>query len=166
MMDRFVLSHLRGVANKVAYCIGCKACMVQCPFAAFEITAEGRILIREERCKHCSNCITFTNGKGCLVAKSLSTTMGGNTMNLKGMNRYQTFGFRTPWLQGFFDYGTDYLLPAQTETASLMPCASGCVKRDSCIPIIAGKTPANVPPCVKNYRCGTHTIRLCGPSSG
>lgn len=105
-MDRFVLSHLRGVANKVAYCIGCKACMVQCPFAAFEIDAKGKIRILEDRCKHCSNCITFTE-KGCVVAKSLAVTMGGNSMDLKGMNRYQTFGFRAPWLQQFFDYGTD-----------------------------------------------------------
>ena len=34
-MDRFVLSHLRGVANKTAYCFGCKACEVQCPVNAF-----------------------------------------------------------------------------------------------------------------------------------
>jgi len=27
IMSRFVISHLRGVANKVAYCVGCKACM-------------------------------------------------------------------------------------------------------------------------------------------
>ena len=106
-MDRYTLSYIRGVANKVAYCAGCKACMVQCPFAAFEITEDGKIQIREDRCKHCSNCITFTNGKGCLVAKSLSITMGGNGMELRGMNRYQTFGFRQPWLQHFFDLGTD-----------------------------------------------------------
>jgi phosphoadenosine phosphosulfate reductase len=106
-MDRFTLSHVRGVANKVAYCAGCKACMVQCPFAAFEITEDGKIQIREDRCRHCSNCITFTNGKGCLVAKSLSITMGGNGMDLKGMNRYQHFGLRQPWLQHFFDLETD-----------------------------------------------------------
>lgn len=105
-MDRFVISHLRGVANKVAYCVGCKACVVQCPAGAFEITDEGKILIREEICIHCGNCISFTGSKGCLAAKSLSTTEGKN-MQLKGMNRYQTFGFRRPWLEHFFEYGSD-----------------------------------------------------------
>jgi phosphoadenosine phosphosulfate reductase len=103
-MDRFVISHLRGVANKVAYCVGCKACTVQCPFAAFIINDDGKIYIREDKCQHCCNCIVFTNGKGCLVAKSLSTTQGGDKMNLKGMNRYQTFGLRRSWLEHFFDH--------------------------------------------------------------
>ena len=71
-MDRFTVSHLRSVAEKVAYCIGCKACMVQCPTGAFLIQ-EGKIFIRESLCVHCCNCLTFTE-KGCLVAKSLSTT--------------------------------------------------------------------------------------------
>ena len=105
-MDRFIISRLRGVANKVAYCVGCKACVVQCPVGAFEITDEGKLLIREENCTHCGNCISFTGGKGCLVAKSLSTTEGNN-MKLKGMNRYQTFGFRRPWLEHFFEHGPD-----------------------------------------------------------
>lgn len=99
-MDRFVLSHLRGVANKVAYCIGCMACMAQCPTNAFVIK-DGKIWIREDKCIHCCNCIDFTNGKGCLVAKSLSTT-GGKGMDLKGMNRYQTFGLRKQWLDHYF----------------------------------------------------------------
>lgn len=102
-MDRFIVSHLRGVANKVAYCFGCKACEVQCPVNAFTITDKGTIFIREDKCIHCSNCIEYTKGKGCLAAKSLSTTGGENGMNLKGMNRYQHFGLRRPWLEHFFD---------------------------------------------------------------
>lgn len=102
-MDRFMLSHLRGVANKTAYCFGCKACEVECPVNAFTITDGNRIYIREEKCIHCYNCIEFTNGKGCLAAKSLSITGGANSMDLKGMNRYQTFGFRRPWLEQFFE---------------------------------------------------------------
>lgn len=101
-MDRFVLSHLRGVANKTAYCFACKACEVQCPVNAFTITVNGHIYIREENCIHCYNCIEFTNGKGCLAAKSLSVTGGKNGMDLKGMNRYQHFGLRRPWLEHFF----------------------------------------------------------------
>lgn len=101
-MDRFVQSHLRGVANKTAYCFGCKACEVQCPVNAFTITDDGHIYIREENCIHCYNCIEFTNGKGCLAAKSLSVTGGENGMDLKGMNRYQHFGLRRPWLEHFF----------------------------------------------------------------
>ena len=105
-MSRFIVSHLRGVANKVAYCIGCKSCVVQCPTNAFVITPEGKIYIREDRCIHCANCIEYTNGKGCLVAKSLSTT-GGNGMELKGMNRYQHFGLRKQWLEHFFNHKSD-----------------------------------------------------------
>ena len=104
-MDRVIVSRLRGVANKVAYCVGCKACVVQCPAGAFDITGEGRIAIREDRCTHCGHCIGFTGTKGCLAAKSLFTT-GGYGMDLKGMNRYQHFGFRREWLEHFFEYGT------------------------------------------------------------
>ena len=102
-MDRFIISHLRGIANKVAYCFGCRACEVQCPVNAFTITADNKIFIREDRCVHCYNCIEYTNGKGCLAAKSLSTTGGENGMDLKGMNRYQHFGLRRPWLEHFFE---------------------------------------------------------------
>jgi phosphoadenosine phosphosulfate reductase len=80
--------------------------MVQCPVDAFVIDSKSKIFIREDKCIHCSNCIEFTQGKGCLVAKSLTNSGGGN-MNLKGMNRYQTFGFRQPWLEHFFEHGSE-----------------------------------------------------------
>lgn len=105
-MDRFVISHLRGIANKVAYCRGCKACEVQCPTGAFTITPSGKIYIRESLCVHCSNCISFTE-KGCMIARSLSVTNGGNGMDLKGMNCYQNFGFQQNFLEHFVTYGVD-----------------------------------------------------------
>ena len=103
-MDRFVIAHLRSVANKVAYCQGCKACVVQCPTGAFTIQPNGKILIRELMCIHCSNCLTFVD-KGCTIARSLSVTTGGNGMNLKGMNCYQNFGFQQDFLEHFITYG-------------------------------------------------------------
>lgn len=100
-MDRFLVSRLRGVANKVAYCRGCKACEVQCPTGAYVIDDNGRTFIRESECIHCGKCISFS-GKGCLIAKSLSVT-GGSYMDLKGINRYQHFGLRKLFLNHFFD---------------------------------------------------------------
>ena len=105
-MDRYVISHLRGIANKVAYCRGCKACEVQCPTGAFSIQSNGKILIRESLCVHCSNCIAFSE-KGCMIARSLSVTKGGTGMDLKGMNCYQNFGFQQNFLEHFMDYGVD-----------------------------------------------------------
>ena len=87
-MNRFTLSHLRGIAYKVAYCKGCRACVVQCPTGAFTIQADGKIFIRQSLCCHCSNRITFSE-KSCLLAKSLSTTnAGGMGMDMKGLNPY------------------------------------------------------------------------------
>ena len=105
-MDRFTISHLRGIANKVAYCQGCKACEVQCPTGAFTIQSNGQILIRQNLCCHCSNCLTFCE-KSCLAAKSLSTTGGGSNMNMKGMNAYQHFGLRQPWIEHFMADGVN-----------------------------------------------------------
>ena len=103
-MDRFTISHLRAVANKAAYCIGCKACVVQCPAGAFTIQPNGKIQIRESYCVHCGNCLKFTD-KGCIVAKSISIAQGGNTMDLKGIGAYKTFGLRQEFLDFFFQHG-------------------------------------------------------------
>lgn len=106
-MDRFCISHLRGIAYKCAYCKGCKACIVQCPTGAFTIQENNRILIRESLCVHCSNCLSFSE-KSCLLAKSLSVTNGGGTgMDMRGLNPYQHFGLRQTWLEHFFSEGTD-----------------------------------------------------------
>lgn len=102
-MDRYTISHLRSIANKVAYCIGCKACVVQCPTGAFTIQPGGRIQIRESSCIHCSNCMKFTD-KGCMVAKSISIAQGGSTVDLKGIGAYKTFGLRQEFLDFFFNY--------------------------------------------------------------
>lgn len=53
-LDRYDISAIRMLANKAAYCIGCKACMPQCPTGAFRIV-DGRISIRENLCVHCYN---------------------------------------------------------------------------------------------------------------
>lgn len=104
-MDRYLISHLRGLARKTAYCIGCKACSVQCPTGAFYIDNFGKIHIRTEKCVHCLNCINAIE-KSCFVAKSLTTAEGGN-MILKGMDRYKTFGLRRQFIEHFFEYKTD-----------------------------------------------------------
>jgi phosphoadenosine phosphosulfate reductase len=111
-MDRFVVSRLRGVANKVAYCIGCKACVVQCPTGAFTITDEGKITIRGEDCLHCDVCTKYID-KGCLAALSLHTTKGGIGVDLKGTTRFRQFGFRQDWLEHFFEYGIECFTKGQ-----------------------------------------------------
>ncbi len=104
-MDRFTIAHIRGIAKKVAYCVGCKACMVQCPTGAFTILSDGRIAIRENLCVHCNNCIDFTD-RSCLVADNMRVPEGG-FVNMKGLDPYHHFGFRQAWLSHFMDDGVE-----------------------------------------------------------
>jgi len=94
----------KNVFYKTAYCAFCKTCMVECPFGALDID-NGKIKINTN-CKHCHACLDMP--KGCLVAKSLSLTIGGRNMELKGINRYQHFGFRKIWLRYFLEYKNNF----------------------------------------------------------
>lgn len=101
VLDRYTISALRSIANKTAYCIGCKACMPQCPTAAFQII-DGKIAIRENACVHCYNCCTFTE-RGCMVAKSLYV----RSNDMKNPDRYRNFGFRLAFYSHFVENGTE-----------------------------------------------------------
>ena len=98
-LDRYDISALRGIANKTAYCIGCKACMPQCPTGAFQII-DGKILIRSASCIHCYNCCAYTS-KGCMVAKSLFVRRD----NMVNPDKYRNFGFRQTFYEHFVDNG-------------------------------------------------------------
>lgn len=99
ILDRFDISALRGIANKAAYCVGCKACVPQCPTGAFQII-DGKILIRSASCVHCYNCCAYAQ-KGCMVAKSLFVR-GDNMAN---PDKYRNFGFRQAFYAHFVDKG-------------------------------------------------------------
>jgi len=92
MMNRF-----RNLSHKVAYCLRCGVCEIECPTGALKI--DGKPRIDEDLCVQCGACLTFCE-KGCLAAKSLCVTQeGANTM--KGVNRYQGFGMKKEWLDRF-----------------------------------------------------------------
>jgi phosphoadenosine phosphosulfate reductase len=93
----------KNVFYKVAYCEKCKVCMVECPIGALSINEDVNI---NKTCKRCESCLDMT--KGCWVSKSLKTTEGGNRMSLRGINRYQHFGFRKEWLDYYFELVNDF----------------------------------------------------------
>jgi len=101
-LDRIGISWIRGVANKVAYCVGCQTCMVECPTGAFTITDTKKINIDPSKCIHCGKCISEVPN-ACWVARSLRTTTGDGMMDLKGINRYQHFGLQISWIEHFFE---------------------------------------------------------------
>ena len=105
-LDRYALSCLRGICNKVAYCVGCETCIVECPTGAFQIDENAKISISTEKCVHCYKCVSELY-KGCKLAGCLCTTMGGSKMKFIGMNRYTTLGFRESFLEHFFDLQND-----------------------------------------------------------
>lgn len=100
-LDKYDISALRAIANKTAYCVGCKACMPQCPTNAFMIV-DGRILVRDNECIHCYNCCSYTD-MGCLVAKSLHIRRD----SVKNPDRYRNFGLRQAFYTHFTDNGLD-----------------------------------------------------------
>lgn len=88
----------KNALNKAAYCVNCGECMAECAFDALTITRDDIVI---EGCANCERCLD--SSKGCVAARSLWITGGGNHMNAKNISRYQNFGFRQEWLELYFD---------------------------------------------------------------
>lgn len=101
--DKEVISCLRSVANKAAYCVHCRACEADCPTGALSITDD--VQIDERTCVRCHRCLLAIE-KGCLVAKSLQ--VGKGTGVTKGLDRYCTFGLRDSWLEQYLRSPEDW----------------------------------------------------------
>ena len=72
--------------------------MAECAFGALNITQDDVVI---DGCKHCERCLD--SEKGCITAKSLSISGGGNNMSVKNISRYQNFGFRQEWLELYLE---------------------------------------------------------------
>ena len=88
----------KNALNKAAYCVNCGECMAECAFGALNITRDDIVI---DGCKHCEQCLD--SNKGCIAARSLGITGGGNNMSIKNISRYQNFGFRQEWLELYFE---------------------------------------------------------------
>lgn len=93
----------KNALSKAAYCVNCKECAAECPFDALSILKDD---ITFKDCIHCESCLD--SPKGCIVARSLGISGGGNNMSAKNISRYQNFGFRQEWLEQYFELLDDF----------------------------------------------------------
>ena len=93
----------KNALNKAAYCVNCRECEAECTFNALSISNNDIIF---NNCRHCESCLD--SPKGCIVAKSLSISGGGNNVSSKNISRYQNFGFRQEWLELYFELLDDF----------------------------------------------------------
>lgn len=93
----------KNALNKAAYCVNCGECMAECAFGALNITHDDIVI---DGCRHCEHCLD--SNKGCIAARSLGITGGGNNMSIKNISRYQNFGFRQEWLELYFELLDDF----------------------------------------------------------
>ena len=94
--DAVLVSMLKRVIYKSAYCIQCEACEVECPTGALSVYPS--IIIDKDKCIHCYKCLQF-HDNGCIVANSLNMSIETKTKG--GLSRIGTFGIHEEWLQEF-----------------------------------------------------------------
>ena len=100
--NRELANRLRSVGRKVAYCIGCGVCGVECPTGSIRY-ALGTAHVNSGSCTHCLRCIDRVE-YGCLLAKSLNVSDGiEGRREMKPTDRYHHFGMHETWLQDYLD---------------------------------------------------------------
>lgn len=94
-----LISYLRKLIYKSAYCIQCELCEVDCPTGALQIYP--KLEINKSKCIHCLKCFD-SHDNGCLISDSIRMiTETNNKMGL-AVHAYKTFGLREDWLVEYF----------------------------------------------------------------
>ena len=87
---------LRRLAQKVAHCINCEVCEVDCPTGALSILPQ--VNIDKSKCIHCHKCLN-AHDRGCVVADcNRMVKDSDSTLKIYG---YKKFGLREEWLDDF-----------------------------------------------------------------
>jgi len=104
LRDHTQRRRMKALIYKAAYCVGCRACEVECPSGALSVYPV--FSINSELCNRCFACIDFCED-GCLRAISFKPAVGGGSVRQKGVDRYRTFGLREAWLKTYFAHGIE-----------------------------------------------------------
>lgn len=97
ILDRYVISLIRAIIKKCAYCVNCRYCEAICPSGAISFE-NNKLFINSQLCLHCFKCLMLDRSN-CLAAKSLKISEKENKM--QGIDRYKTFGFKKEWLMDY-----------------------------------------------------------------
>lgn len=94
--DPKIIYLIKRTIQKVAHCIQCEVCEVDCPTGALSITPKVNIDIN--KCIHCHKCLN-AHDRGCIVADCNRMVKDSDT-SLK-IYGYKKFGFREEWLDDY-----------------------------------------------------------------
>ena len=92
------ISYFKSVVIKSIYCIQCGACSAECKHKCISMNNGVKIA---DNCLHCLRCHDLP--EHCFRYNSIRNTHTGEK-NMKGLDRYFTFGFKEEWLSIFFKY--------------------------------------------------------------
>lgn len=96
------ISLFRSVIIKSLYCVRCGVCAANCSYGCIDMR-DG--LSISDRCRHCYQCHDIS--EHCLRYSSIRNQNGGDRQ-VKGLDRYFSFGIRKSWLDIYFKYeGSD-----------------------------------------------------------
>lgn len=105
LKDLALISSLKRIVYKAAYCIKCESCEIECPTGALSVYPA--VKIDTKTCIHCHRCLNF-HDKGCIVANSTSMTTETNIKAKAGIDRYNTFGIHEEWMTEFLMSPEDF----------------------------------------------------------
>ena len=105
LKDLTLISSIKRVIYKAAYCINCESCEIECPTGALSVFPT--VKIDTKTCVHCHRCLNF-HDKGCIVANSTSMTTETNIKAKAGIDRYNTFGIHEEWMTEFLMSPEDF----------------------------------------------------------
>ena len=96
LADIKILLLIKRLIHKVAHCIQCEVCEVDCPTGALSIVP--KVNIDTTKCIHCHKCLN-AHDRGCIVADcNRMVKDSDSTLKIYG---YKKFGFREEWLDDF-----------------------------------------------------------------